>query len=184
MEVDSTDPNPFVCLLFVQNRAGGKIRITGIAKKVLNQADQDIHFFPDHEQPLSRHPEFVRNAVNRYEVQYRNKIKIDLEPVIESYWNFSESRFEFSGVPLNSESQNRAKVERVRLNRELGRMKAKVTRKKNKEATERAKAAKRAEQEKAFQERRTKEVKALYASLSKENSTNPLMPHNQSDSLL
>lgn len=87
-----------------------------------------LFFFKYHHQPIDQHPEQIQRIVQRSKPTSRKKsIKINIMPFLNEYWNVSGKFFEFKSIKLNSTSQQLAKVQERRINKEIGMMKRKNT---------------------------------------------------------
>lgn len=156
-----TDSPSFICTFFAAKIKGEGVRITNFTKKCEFPEDEDIHFFPEHHQALEKHAPEVVSAVRLAKFQHRKRIDVDISSCITKYSNPMTGELEFNGVQLKLQSKGRAKVERLKLNRELAAMKAVQTRKLNKQREALAKHQRRVEEEKQFQAKRADEILKL-----------------------
>ena len=161
MENLQADSPPFICTFFAAKIKGEGVRITGFTKKCELPEDEDIHFFPEHNQVLEKHAPEVVSAVRSAQVQYHKRVDVNITSCITKYYNLMTGELEFNGVKLKSQSKERAKVARLKLNRELAAIKGVQTRKRNKERVAVAKHQRRLQEEEEFQAKRFDEVRKL-----------------------
>lgn len=69
-----------------------------------------IYFFREHQQPLSQHPEQVREAVKKNLpcIGRKKNVQVNIMEFVRQYWN--GNTFEFKGVILNSTEMQSDKV--------------------------------------------------------------------------
>lgn len=94
---------------------------------IRNQGNRISHFFREHQQPLSQHPEQVREAVkkNRPSVGRKKNVGVDIAEFARQYWN--GNIFEFKGVTLNSIEKQSDKVYDRMINKSVGAAKRMIT---------------------------------------------------------
>ncbi len=158
--------NPFVVFEVKLDKDRGIIVLT-----IRKEEYDDVWFFRFHHQPLNCHPEQVQQTIRSHNITSRTKsIKVNIYGFLYHYWNEEVESFEFKGVKLNSTTQQLAKVQHRKINKEIAGLKRKETVRKNQQDKLELQKELNEKLENEFQLERAKRIASATAEINKKKS--------------
>lgn len=124
------------------------------------EADFNVHFFKYQHQPIAQHPEQIQSIVRLAKPKTRTKsVRVNIVSFAAIYWNVSAKFFEFKGLKLDSNENQVARAQEIRINKEVGIIKRKITSEVSKKNKDEAVREKLVSDERKFQLERAKRIK-------------------------
>lgn len=162
--------NPFVVFEVKLDKDRGIIIVT-----IRKEESDNVCFFRFHHQTIDCHPEQVQQIIRSHKITARTKsIKINIYGFVSHYWNINEKYFEFKGVKPNSTNQQIEKLQRAKINKEIGVLKRQETGTNQGKQMEKMKKleAKLREDERQFQIIRANRIAQAKADIDAKKSVN------------